>query len=83
MKIDEVPSLARKARIATHTHIKVRLAFDACERRGKLGRFGGVDWIGLDWIDARGFGDDARGFGDDAMTDAMTMTRANRRRDSD
>ena len=23
MKIDEVPSLARKSRIATHTHIKV------------------------------------------------------------
>ena len=26
MKIDEVPSLARKARIAAHTHIKVRRA---------------------------------------------------------
>jgi hypothetical protein len=24
MKIDEVPSLTRKARVATHTHIKVR-----------------------------------------------------------
>ena len=28
MKIDEVPSLARKARIAAHTHIKVRRARD-------------------------------------------------------
>lgn len=33
MKIDEVPSLARKARIAAHTHIKVRRA-----RRTRRGR---------------------------------------------
>jgi hypothetical protein len=83
MKIDEVPSLAKKARIATHTHIKVRLAFVA-NGAGNLGASAALtDWIGLDWIDARGFGTDARGFGDDAMTDAMMMTRANRRRDSD
>jgi len=80
MKIDEVPSLARKARIATHTHIKVRLAFGA-NGAGNSGASAAL--TGLDWIDARGFGDDARGFGDDAMTDAMMMTRANRRRDSD
>ena len=82
MKIDEVPSLARKARIATHTHIKVRLAFGANTRAGNLGASAAL--TGLDWIGStRGFGTDARGFGDDAMTDAMTMTRANRRRDSD
>jgi len=26
MKIDEVPSLARKSRVAAHTHIKVRVS---------------------------------------------------------
>jgi len=48
MKIDEVPSLARKARIATHTHIKVRLAFGA-NGAGNLGASAaltGLDWIG-------------------------------------
>jgi len=34
MKIDEVPSLARKARIAAHTHIKVRRA--RRRRRGRI-----------------------------------------------
>tara|TARA_B100000003_G_C10929104_1_gene370342 strand:- start:2386 stop:2496 length:111 start_codon:yes stop_codon:yes gene_type:complete len=34
MKIDEVPSLARKARIAAHTHIKVRRARDEWGRGG-------------------------------------------------
>ena len=34
MKIDEVPSLARKARIAAHTHIKVRRARDEGGRGG-------------------------------------------------
>ena len=49
MKIDEVPSLARKARIATHTHIKVRLAFGANTRAGNSGASAaltGLDWIG-------------------------------------
>jgi len=48
MKIDEVPSLARKARIATHTHIKVRLAFDAngAENLGASAALTGLDWIG-------------------------------------
>lgn len=32
MKIDEVPSLTRKARVAAHTHIKVRM--DALRARG-------------------------------------------------
>jgi len=48
MKIDEVPSLARKARIATHTHIKVRLAFDAngAGNSGASAALTGLDWIG-------------------------------------
>ena len=49
MKIDEVPSLARKARIATHTHIKVRLAFGANGAGNSLGASAaltGLDWIG-------------------------------------
>jgi len=55
MKIDEVPSLARKARIATHTHIKVRLAFGAngAENLGASAALTGMDWIGLDrraWV---------------------------------
>ena len=48
MKIDEVPSLARKARIATHTHIKVRLAFGAngAGNSGASAALTGLDWIG-------------------------------------
>lgn len=45
MKIDEVPSLARKSRIATHTHIKV--CIDLLLIDSQCVRFGGVDDAGL------------------------------------
>lgn len=63
MKIDEVPSLARKSRVAAHTHIKVR----ANARAGRRGR----RWRERSLARGPRMGDD-----DDDDDERLTLARA-------